>query len=235
MLSSVVARFSQLLLAITQSAEAAPLVPEAVRKKAQEIVARPEYQLDQGLDDESEALWLTVLSWILKPFIWLFESLDGLPMAFRLMVVILLSVLLVVLIVHMFWSLAAAMRGTKPDVLAGMQQRQRELDPRELERYAETAAAEGHYLEAIRHLFRAALIRIEQSEKQKFRVGITNREVLRRYRKTPLLPPLSELVDLVDRKWYGKEDCDNSDYELCQSRHATVCDVLQRRRHAVGA
>ena len=64
------------------------LTPETIRQKAVEVVSRPEYQLDQGLDDQSQALWLTLLSWILKPFIWIFESLHGLPLLLRFMVVI---------------------------------------------------------------------------------------------------------------------------------------------------
>ena len=211
------------------------LPPDVIRRKAQEVVARPDYQLDQGLSDESQALWLTVLSWILKPFFWVFQALDGLPIPLRILVVILLFVVLVGLVIHMIWSFTAAIRGSKMDGLAAGKSREQILDPRQLERLAEQTAMEGRYLEAVRHLFKAALVRIEQSETKKLRVGITNRELLRRYQKSPLLTPLSRLVEIVDRKWYGTELCESADYEVCRLQHSSICEVLQGRRHAVGA
>lgn len=211
------------------------LPPDVVRRKAQEIVSRPEYQVDQGLNEESQALWMTILLWLLKPLFWIFESLEGLPTPIRILVVILLSAALIVLVVHMIWSFASAVRGSRIDRLSAGRTREQQVDPVRLEKEAETAAVEGRYLEAVRHLFKAALVRIEQSDSRKMRVGITNRELLRRYQKTPLLAPLSEMVEVVDRKWYGTEVCDMSDYQSCRMQHSSICDVLQRRRHAVSA
>lgn len=211
------------------------LPPDVVRRKAQEIVSRPEYQVDQGFSDESQALWMTLLSWFLKPFLWLFEALNGLPTPLRLLVVLLLCAALIVLIVHMVWSFANAVRGSRIDRLTAGKTREQQVDPAQLERAAESAAVEGRYLEAVRHLFKAALVRIEQSDTRKMRVGITNRELLRRYQKTPLLTPLSGMVECIDRKWYGAEVCELSDYQSCRVQLSSICDVLQRRRHAVGA
>jgi len=209
--------------------------PEEVRRKAAEVVARPDYRLDQGLDSESQSLLLTVLSWILRPFLWFFESLQGLPGPLRVLVVITLFVIMVALIVHMVWSFVTAIRGSRTDSLSHASARDRVFDPRQLEASAEQAAADGQYLDAIRFLFKAALVRIEQAEDKKLRVGITNRELLRRYQKSPLRDPLARFADMIDRKWYGTETCESADYADCRTQHSSVCELLQRRTHAVSA
>ncbi|HIK94747.1 MAG TPA: hypothetical protein EYG03_22610 [Planctomycetes bacterium] len=209
--------------------------PETIRQKAAEVVSRPDYQLDLGLDDETQGLWLTVLSWILKPIVWIYESLHGLPPVLQIIVVVILVVILVALTAHMIWSFVNAIKGSKLGQLAGVQNRERHVDPRHLERSAELAAADGQYVEAVRFLFKAALVRIEQSEKKKLRVGITNRELLRRYQKSPLSGPLAQITDLIDRKWYGTESCEFTDYEVCQSQHVSICAVLQGNSRVVSA
>jgi hypothetical protein len=209
--------------------------PETIRRTAAEVVSRADYRLDQGLDDESQALWLTVLSWILKPIVWIFQSLNGLPLVLRIIVGVILVVVMVALIAHMTWSFVNAIKGLKVEHSSVLKDRERSVDPRHLERSAELAAAAGQYVEAVRFLFKAALIRIEQSEKKKLRVGITNRELLRRYQKSPLSGPLAQITDLIDRKWYGTEICEVTDYEDCQSQHVSICAVLQGSSHAVSA
>ena len=223
------------MLAAETTNQNSQLSADAIREKARDVLSRADYRLDEGLGQESQALWMTVLTWLLKPFIWLFESLHGLPMPLRVLVVILLVVILVALIIHMVWSILVAIRGKKPDGLNRLKSRTRQIDPREVERAAERAAADGRYLEAVRQLFRAVLLRIEQAEAKKLRLGITNRELLRRYQKSSIVDPLSSLIDIVDRKWYGKEDCGPGDYEVCRSKHASLCEILQRSRHAVSA
>ena len=118
-------------------------------------MSRPEYQLDQGLDDESQGLWLTLLSWILKPIVWIFQSLHGLPPVLQIIVAVILVVVLVVLIVHIAWSLVNAIRGSRVDQLSVSNGRERSVDPRHLESSAELAAADGQYVEAVRYLFKA--------------------------------------------------------------------------------
>lgn len=209
--------------------------PETIRQTAAEVVSRPDYQLDRGLDADSQAFWLTLLSWILKPIVWIFQSLHGLPSVLQIIVVVILVVILVALIAHITWSFVNAIKGSKVDRLAGAHSRERSVDPRHLERSAALAAADGQYVEAVRFLFKAALIRIEQSEEKKLRVGITNRELVRRYQKSPLSGPLSQITDLIDRKWYGTESCESTDYEVCQSQHVSICTILQGNSRVVSA
>ena len=216
------------------AAWAAPPDTDAVRKTAAEVVSRPDYRLESGLNEDTQALWQTILGWILKPIFWLFELLNGLPMPIRVLVTILLSVLLVVLVIHMVWSFVAALRQTKIDV-TNRATREQSVDPAELEASAELAAANADFLKASRLLFKATLIRIERSEKRKFRLGITNRELLRRYRTSSLAEPLSRFVELIDRKWYGGEDCASSDYDQCCSAHSRIRSLIQGSLNAVSA
>lgn len=208
--------------------------PESIRQTASDVLSGPDYQLDKGLDESTRSWWQTVLSWILAPFIWLFEALNGLPLPIRIVVSIVLSVIAIALIIHIIWSLAVAIRGINKVVRAPVDTDEK-TDPHQLEHSAADAAEQGSYLEAIRLLFRAALVRIEQSEKKRFRLGITNRELLRRYRRSPLGDPLSLLVEIVDRKWYGAEECDSADYAHCREQHASIRTLTKGNLHAVSS
>lgn len=221
-------------IAKLRSGCAAPPNAQAVREKAEDVVSRPEYRLEFGLKDETEALWRTILSWILEPIFWFFGLLGDLPTFVQIPVVIFLVVLLIVLLVHMVWAFMGAVRQKQSDAFL-RPQRENKVDPGELESSAEVAASNGEYLKAMRLLFKAVLIRIEQSEKRKLRVGITNRELLRRYRKSTLAEPLSRFVELVDRKWYGGEPCGQPDYHQCCEEHSRIRNLTQRNLHGVGA
>jgi hypothetical protein len=214
---------------------AATVSPEAIRRKAEEVVARPDYQLDSGLNEESLSLWLTLLSWVLRPIIWLFEAMDGMPLFLRILVIIVLGIALVALAVHIVWTLIAALRPGAVGRLGSTVTRQQPTDPRKLEDEAERAAAEGEHLDAIRLLFRAALLRIEQAEQRKLRIGMTNRELLRRYSASALGEPLQLFVETIDRKWYGKQSCEPSEYERCREGYTRISTLTQRRADALGA
>lgn len=201
---------------------------EAIRRKAAEVVSRPDYQLEQGLDEGTQSLLLTFLLWILKPFVWLFEAMEGLPIGLRVLFIILLSVIAIALIAHIVWTLVSAIRqtpGREPRTLAD---RDQPADPAELESAARAAETAGEHLEAVRLLFRAALLRIEAAEKKKLRVGITNRELLRRYRTSALGDPLQLFVETIDRKWYGGEVCEQSDFDECRQGYLEIQSLTNR-------
>ena len=110
-----------------------------------------------------------------------------------------------------------------------------EVDPVSLEEEADRAGSRGDYIGAIRLLFRAALRRIEVAEKKKLRPGSTNRELLRRYRSTPLFTPLERFVETIDNKWYGGGTCVEEDYLTCRGEHARILKHVEEPRFAVGA
>lgn len=211
----------------------AAAVPSAdeIRRKAAEVVARPEFELESGASRESLNLWLQIIRWVLKPLRWFFDALDGLPDPLRWVIVIGLTLLLAALCIHIIWSFIGAVRGGPPIRLrrAGPE---RTASPEELEAAADARASEGDLIGAIRCLFRACLLRLERSEEKPFRRGVTNREILRRYRSSPLFEPLSRIVELIDTRWYGLDPCLDSDLESCRAEHARVRALVERRVHA---
>ncbi|MBC8115831.1 MAG: DUF4129 domain-containing protein [Candidatus Saccharimonas sp.] len=212
--------------------------PETLREKAAEIVAGRDYRLDSGQSDNGWmfALMLEIIEWILVPFRWLFDLTEGLPSVLRWMIVLGLAAIVALLIGHIVYSIVTAVRGPKRVSGSGLEERRRSIDPAELERLAGEAARRADYITAIRFLFRACVVRLERSEKKMNRPGTTNRELLRRYRSRPGLgDSLRQLVETIDRKWYGDEACSDADYAACQSAHSEVCRTLGEPAHALSA
>jgi hypothetical protein len=214
---------------------AEPATSDAIRRKANEVVARAEYQLDEGLSEESQTLWLMLLRTLLRPFVWLSDVMGGLPAFMQVMVIILLVIVVLALMTHIIWSIVAAARGKRRGNQTAGAGTVRESDPKELEAAAERAATKGNYLEGIRLLFRASLIRIERAQKRKLRVGITNRELIRRYRNSSLAEPLARLIDVIDRKWFGDEDCHAVDFESCLNDQLTIRQLTGAAHNALRA
>src|SRR5262249_53252949 len=143
-------------------------------------------------------LFLEIIRWILTPFRWLFDVLEGLPAVVTWFIVITCFVLTVLLIGHIIFSLVRAIRGPLRQQKTLLNGTSKEYDPKELENQADLAFAREDYIGAIRWLFRATLRRLELFEKKKFRPGITNRELLRRYRASPFADALLCFVDTID-------------------------------------
>ncbi|MCE9605153.1 MAG: DUF4129 domain-containing protein [Planctomycetia bacterium] len=212
--------------------------PSEVRAKAAEIVARDEYKLEAVKGD---ATWhLDILSeliyWILKPFRWIFSLTEGLPEALRWVIVIVLGVLLLLITSHIVYSIFQSLDNRKRVASLTDKNAHRRLDPRKLEGLADEAAAQRDFITAVRLLFRAGVLRLEQQENKPHRPGTTNRELLRRYQKQPALGDLLRLfVDMIDRKWYGDEVCTDGDYAACRSAHDDLCRLTRRKPDVHGA
>ena len=88
-------------------------------------------------------------------------------------------------------------------------------------------AEHADYIGAIRLLFRSALRRLELAERRKFRPGFTNRELLRRYRSSPLADSLARLVETIELKWYGNTPCEQADYVACRGAHDDICQHVR--------
>jgi len=211
--------------------------PEALREKAAEIVARRDYDLSGGNRDAvTEEVMMRMLHAVASFFKWFFSLTAGLPEFLRWTIVIGLTLLLVLLIGHILYTLVTSIRAPKRLKDSESDLRRRGQDPVELERLADHAAAEANYIGAIRYLFRASVVRLEDWDKRTHRPGTTNRELLRRYRDKQLVSQsLSQMVDTIDRKWYGDEVCSHLDYQSCQQAHNDVCRTLGEPSHAVRA
>jgi hypothetical protein len=205
---------------------------ESIRETAQQVVSRPYFILDSARQSDGVPLFLVILRWILTPFFWLFDQLHGLPEVLRWLIVVLCVVLCVALIAHILYTLIKAIGGP---VIRGRPQynlSSREVDPSELEKQAELVLAKGDYIAAVRLLFRAALRRLEIFEKKKFHPGITNRELVRRYRTTPLADSLVRFVNTIELKWYGQTPCEQADYVTCRNEHGRICEYIRESKPA---
>jgi hypothetical protein len=196
------------------------------------VLSRPEYQADPPAEPSEGMLRLlaTLLRWILAPFKWLFESMDGLPEFLRWLIVIVLFVVLLALFAHMAWTLMQAMSGgRRPQRGASLPSDlvSAELSVVELEQAAEQAFNHGALIEAVRYLFRAALTSLSDREKKRFRRGMTNRQYLYYFRNTSLLPHLQIFVSTIELKWYGDEPCEGRDYEDCRAAYQQIATLLQ--------
>lgn len=201
--------------------------PDSIRKTADEVVSRPYFDLHVTSSRDSSPFLLELLRWIVAPFKWLFESLEGLPEFARWLIVALTIVLCIALIAHIAYSLVTAIRGPAMRRRSPFKLQSKEVDPLELERQAESMGRQGDYIGAIRSLFRSALRRIELAERHKFRPGFTNRELLRRYRATPLNASLERFVETIEWKWYGNTPCEQADYLSCYAEHVRICKIVE--------
>lgn len=198
--------------------------PETIRRTAAEILQRREYLLDH--ESKSDQVWASFFLRIVEAFAnlfrWMFKLVEGLPEWLQYVVVFGMVAILVAILCHMIYSIATLFWGVKKDDQLVTKLSNTVLDPEMLERQATEAAAKGDCSLAVRLLFRACLLRLEQAESRKFRGGTTNREVLRRHRNSPVYEPMKLFVEILEIKWYGLGVCSQSDYESCRQAHAEL-------------
>ena len=183
--------------------------PETIRRTAEQVLRRPDYQLDPQPDSGPTLLELLqrFFRWILTPFQWLLGALEGLPGWLRWSIAVGLAALLILLVLHLGYTIVRAVRGPrqKRGLAAALQRTPR--DPAALERQAAEAVSRGDFITAIRLLFLACLLRLELAEKRALLAGTTNREHLRRHRDSPVFEPLRLLVEIIETRWYGRGVC----------------------------
>ncbi len=208
--------------------------PETIRRTAEQVLRRPDYQLNPQPDSGPALLELLLrfFRWILTPFQWLLDALAGLPGWLRWTIALGLAALLLLLVFHIAYTIVSAVRGPrqKRGLAAALPRTSR--DPAALERQAAEAVSRGDLITAIRLLFAACLLRLELAEKRPCRAGTTNREHLRRHRDSPVFEPLRLFVEIIDTRWYGRGICGPEDFEACRAAHARIRDFAQELLHA---
>lgn len=203
--------------------------PENIREATEKVLSSGDYLLEveeNPLAPFWQRVWRYLLEFleVIRQF---FSFLHGLPLVIQWLVIGGLFLVLVLLTVHILYSMVRAMSSEKnQNEVLGYRPEKRE-DPRVWEQQATKLAEMGNHIEAIRLLLRASLFRLEESFERPFRRSTTNREYLRKYRKLPVLDEIKLLVDTIDRKWYGEEDCEPQDYERCRQAHATIVDLIR--------
>src|SRR5208282_984797 len=89
--------------------------PETIRRTAEQVLRRPDYQLDPQPDSGPALLELLLrfLRWILTPFQWLLDALAGLPGWLRWPIALGLAALLILLVFHIGYTIVGAVRGRR--------------------------------------------------------------------------------------------------------------------------
>ncbi len=193
-----------------------PPPPEVIRQTAESVLARPEFRLGEtgGMDNQ---FMLQLLEWIgaiLGPFLEWFGVLASISPLLAWLITGTLFVLLVLLVAHIAYSLAAAARGPRRGRLRqGGTQAPRTAE--EWEQRAAELAREGEHTAAGRCLVQAGLLRLALTRPRRPRPGATSREYLRLFRRTAALEPLRRLVETVEWRWYAGGLCTATDYEGC--------------------
>jgi Domain of unknown function (DUF4129) len=191
---------------------------DVIKRTAEEVLSRPEFQLKA--ERNSSVLLVYVLEQ-LQAFFDFLEALWTISPVLACVIVVVLVVAVVALIVHITYTARAAWVGESlaADLFSS---RRGQLDPAQLERAAEEAAARHDYIGAVRLLFRAAVVRLDQRAGRTPRPGTTNREYLSRYRASTAIDALRQFVDVIDAKWYGYGECGADDYQRCRQAHGLI-------------
>lgn len=197
--------------------------PEVIRRTAEEVIRRPDYDLTASSGDYGSLIerMLKLLRKLLRPFTEAFDALHAASPFLAWLLFVVLLLVLVALVVHIAYTFKTALQGRRALARPPEVEDRAATLPATWEEKARAAAAEGDYLGAIRHLFRACLLRLEAARKGTFRRGATNREYLRRFAETAAVEPLRLFVDTIDR-WYGGGRSSREDYELCVEAHSAV-------------
>jgi hypothetical protein len=199
--------------------------PDVIRRTAIEVVHRPEFQLEPVRD---MSIFWRFLWGIWVAFIQFLGRLWEISPVLAWALVILLIVTLLGLVIHIVYSLKQNL-ATHIGLGPAISSQRRQLDPTKLEREADQVASEHDYIGAVRLLFRAAVLRLDQRAGRPARPGLTNREYLTRYRAAGVIDALGQFVDVIDAKWYGSGECSVDDYRRCRQAHALILAVDEAR------
>lgn len=196
-----------------------------------DILARPEFQWQAEQPNPIQQFLQDLLRRINNAFLrfleWLFPDTGGvIALPFELIFTIIGSILLIFLFIYIFrgtWGnlIAEAENGTHGDgetaplTADAARQRAREL------------SQAGDHRTAIRYLYLASLLLLEERGLLRYDRTLTNRETLRSVANRPdLAAPLQEVVETFDRVWYGYQDVDEPTFEHYAER---VEDLRQQK------
>lgn len=210
--------------------------PDEIRQATQRVLSSDDYRLDleeHALQPFWERLWEILVS-ILHTIAGFFSFLDGMPQVVRWIIILALLVILVLLVGHILAAIVSAIRSPQKQRRTIFDTIETRDHPDRWEQESLRLAEVGNFVEASRLLLQASLVRLEAAFDRPFRRAATNREYLRKYRNLPIVDAVRELVDTVDRTWYGDEPCEPGDYELCRRAHLRVLESIrngfERRR-----
>ena len=178
------------------------------------ILARPEFQWQPETPNPLQALWDRIFDAFDDFLARLFPGFDGtvlLPV--DLIITIVGSILLIGIFLYI-------LRGTWGNLIAEAENatnRHGETAPLTAEAARQRArelSQAGDHRTAIRYLYLASLLLLEERGLLRYDRTLTNRETLRSVQNRPdLAAPLQEVVETFDRVWYGYQEVDKPTFE----------------------
>jgi hypothetical protein len=230
------ARLTALLGQLDQADSPSATNPDDATARLSRVLARSEFQ------PKSDAKPQTIFGWVfhqagrlLNPLLQplgrrLLEAIRWLTPSQALRTVVATVVGVVALTALSIWAIRGLRRGFAPGVarlpVVAPGERLTAID---LRREAEEMAGERSYRLAIRALYLAALVRLDERGVLSFERALTNREVLKNAGasgRSSLVDRLAPLVDRFDRHWYGAVVCTEDDYREFSRLAAWAWEVV---------
>lgn len=183
-------------------------LPADARARLEAVLARPEFQ------EAQPSLWERFLMWLED---WLFRNLPNLDNAEGLRQLLTWTLVIVSSLV-VAWVLFSFLRGLRRSVLDSEEELTGlgdiPLHASEAQQRASEAAQAGDLREAMRLLYLAALLHLDEVGLIRFDRALTNREVLSSVAHNPSLQGLlAPVVAQFDRVWYGHAPFEQADFE----------------------
>lgn len=230
-------RLEALLLTLDLAATE-PVSNESALAALDSVLARAEFD-PPAPEDSRQSLrerffrWLgEILAPIVEPVAEWLAPLFGGGGAAGSGVVILRAILAIIGIVAIVAVVVLVIRNVRgsmtSDVAHLATQRELKLTSAEARAEAERLFQAGNFREALRSLYLATLLRLDEAGRLRFDRSLTNQEVLsttRLHGDQMLLAQLSPLVDRFDNVWYGGAPCSADDYRAFSSLADRVWEV----------
>lgn len=173
---------------------------ERIRREIADILSQPKYQGGSG---SQVAWWRRFIYWLLD-LIMRASDLVGGPVVAGIIALLLVVALATVITLHLGKRRTREVEAR----LAIERTLARGDDPADLERMAETAATRGDYASAVRLLFVAGLLRLDDRGRIMFSPGTPTTEYIIALGSAEL----EELAGQFDRIVYGRRQADGEDY-----------------------
>lgn len=211
---------------LIRSQEPAPSSADALREQAIEILKAAQYRqvVDESVMDERVK---QAFSWLDRLDAWLARTAVDAPGLYWLLLVGLL-LLLFLLIAHIIWTIHRY-RKVRVDPFGDPNLPVAEWTHEALAAALAAAEEEGRFADALALRFRRSLLQLQRSLPGRLRPGWTNRELVAIW---PVglghRPQLLELVQLIDRTWYGQVECPEADYRRAVGQLEQIESELQQ-------
>ena len=214
-LQNVAARLRSLQAALVIPPDAAK---ESDRAKLRDILNQPPFQT-VGLDNPLNRLFNQIFEWLDQLFSntarGVFSARDVIAIVGFIFVVGVLIFFLRTLVSN--WVAESQLPASPPGV---------DLNSGTALAQAQQLANQGDYRTAIRQLYLATLLLLDERGMLRYDRTLTNREYLNAVKDEPkVVSTLEPIVDTFDRTWYGFESVDPEDFETYRKQVETLKEL----------